>query len=88
MSKFTNGSLLERISAAVDESKGRFIRVAASVACAMIFYGLLNSMSLKALARGDATDAGIDIGVGLTVLIFAMVRAAFYIFYIARRVRK
>jgi hypothetical protein len=88
MSKFANGSLLERISAAVDESKGRFVRVAAGVACGLIFYGLLNSMSLKALARGDATDAGIDIGVGLTVLIFAMVRAAFYVFYIARRVQK
>jgi hypothetical protein len=88
MSRFTADSLLERISGAVDESKGRFIRAAASVACGLIFYGLLNSMSLKALARGHATDAGIDIGVGLTVLLFAMVRAVFYIFYIARRVRR
>jgi hypothetical protein len=88
MSKFINGSLLERISGAVDQSKGRFVRVAAGVACGLIFYGLLNSMSLKALVRGDATDAGIDIGVGLTVLVFTMARAVFYVFHIARRVRK
>lgn len=88
MSKFVAGSLLERISGAVDESKGRFVRVAATVACGLIFYGLLNSMSLKALARGAATDAGVDIGVGLTVLMFTMARAAFYVLHIARRVRK
>jgi len=88
MSKFTNGSLLDRISAAVDESKGRGLRVLAAVACAMIFYGLLNSMALKALGRGAATDAGIDIGVGLTVFVLATIRAAFYLLYLARRVRK
>ena len=88
MSKFTNGSLLERISEAVDESKSRGLRVLATVACAMIFYGLLNSMALKAIARGAATDAGIDIGVGLTVFVLAIVRAASYLLYLARRVRK
>ena len=88
MSKFTNGSLLDRISAAVDESKGRGLRVLATVACAMIFYGLLNSMALKAIARGAATDAGIDIGVGLTVFVLAIVRAASYLLYLAHRVRK
>ena len=88
MPKFTDGSLLDRISEAVDESKGRGLRVLATVACAMIFYGLLNSMALKALARGAATDAGIDIGVGLTVFVLAIVRAAFYLLYLARRVRK
>ena len=88
MSKFTDGSLLDRISDAVDESKGRFIRVLATVVCAMILYGLLDSMSLKAVARGDLAGAGIDIGVGLTVFVLAIVRAASYFFYLARRVRK
>jgi hypothetical protein len=86
--KFTDGSLLDRISEAVDESKGRFIRVLATVVFAMILYGLLDSMSLKAVARGDAAGAGIDIGVGLTVFVLTVIRAVAYFIYLARRVRK
>jgi hypothetical protein len=82
----TQDTLLGRVSTAVDESRGRFVKVLATTVCAMILYGLLNSMSLQAVTHGDLASAGIDIGVGLTVFVFAIVRAGAYFVYLARQV--
>jgi hypothetical protein len=85
MSRFRGSSLLDRISAAVDGSKGRFVRVLSGVFAGLIFYGLCGTWSGKAVARGDLASAGFNLGVGLVVLLFALASAAWYFVYLIRQ---